>query len=159
MADARFSQKMDELESRIMGRIQPTLQTLSQTAVQTELSVLARKYPRFDFHTHAPLIEQFRASNPRCSIEQAFRAVAEPEELGVRSAARAQAVPPIVPPGNGDLGSARYTPRRQQEQHPEDELVEESRRIAELRRSTDPQKQKEGIRLLDEHLKRRLGGQ
>jgi hypothetical protein len=36
--------------------------------------------------------------------------------------------------------------------------VEESRRIAALRRDTDPAKQKEGLKLIDEHLKKRLGG-
>ena len=159
LADARFSKRMDEMEQRIMGRLQPTLSHLTQTAVQQEMSALSQKYPGFNYHVHAPLIEQFRASNPRCSIEQAFRAVAEPEELGTRSASRAQVVPPIVPPGNGDLGTARFTPQRRNEPRPEDELVEESRRIAELRRSTDPAKQKEGMQLLDAHLKRRLGGQ
>lgn len=158
LADARFSKRMDEMEQRIMGRLQPTLSHLTQTAVQQEMSALAQKYPGFNFQVHAPLIEQFRASNPRCSIEQAFRAVAEPEELGTRSASRAQVVPPFVPPGNGDLGTARFTPSRRTEPKPEDELVEESRRIAELRRSTDPAKQKEGMQLLDAHLKRRLGG-
>lgn len=158
LADARFTQRMDEMESRILGRIQPTLSHLTQTAVQAEMSVLARKYPGFNYQLHAPLIEQFRASNPRCSIEQAFRAVAEPEELGTRTATRAQAVPPTIPPGNGDLGAARFSPVRRSEPKPEDELVEESRRIAELRRSTDPNEQKKGLQLIDQHLRKRLGG-
>lgn len=159
MADARLQQRMDEFEQRILGRIQPKLAHLETTAAQAEMHALAQKYPGFVYQTHAPLIAQFRESNPRCSIEQAFRAVAEPEELVTRQAARAPAVPPFVPPGNGDLGAARYAPQVQRAQpKPEDELVEESRRIAELRRSTDPAKQKEGMQLLDQHLKRRLGG-
>lgn len=158
LADARISERFDQMEQRILGRIQPTLSSLTQTAVQGELSALARKYPGFDYQTHAPLIEQFRASNPRCSIEQAFRAVAEPEELGVRTASRAQAVPPTIAPGGGELGTARFAPARPVQPRSEDELVEESRRIAALRRDTDPNKQKEGLKLLDEHLKRRLGG-
>lgn len=158
MTDARLAQRMDEFEQRIMGRIQPQLKHLELNANQQELHAVSQKYPGFDYQTHAPLIEQFRASNPRCSIEQAFRAVAEPEELGTRQAARAQAVPPIVPPGNGEFGIARFKPMRPVEPQPEDQLVEESRRIAELRRSTDPAKQKEGMQLLDAHLRRRLGG-
>lgn len=160
MADARLSQRLDEFKRDLLGQIAPRLQRLDQSTAQQEMAALAQKYPGFDFQTHAPLIAQFRESNPRCSIEQAFRAVAEPEELMTRQGARAPAVPPFVPPGNGDLGAARYAPqtRPKNAPQPEDELVEESRRIAELRRSTDPAKQKEGLDLLNGHLRRRLGG-
>lgn len=158
MMDARLQQRLDEAEQRILGRIQPKLQHLESTAAQQEMAALARKYPGFDYQTHARLIDQFRARNPHCSIEQAFRAVAEPEELVLPPTARAQAVPPIVPPGNGHSGAARYVPQEavRPQARPEDELAEESRRIAELRRSTDPAKQKEGMQLLDQHLRRRL---
>jgi exonuclease VII small subunit len=160
LMDARMQQTLGEFEQRILGRIQPTLNTLSQAAAQSEMVALGQKYSGFIYQTHAPLIDQFRARNPHCSIEQAFRAIAEPEELVVRSAVRAQAVPPFVPPGNGDLGAARYASpsARQPQAQQEDELVEEARRIKELRASTDPAKQKEGMQLLDQHLKRRLGG-
>ena len=160
MADARLSQRLDEFKRDLLGQIAPRLQRLDQNDAQRELHDLARKYPGYNHQLHAPLIAQFRESNPRCSIEQAFRAIAEPEELmGPRQAARATAVPPFVPPGNGDLGAARYAPPVQRTQaQAEDELVEESRRIKELRASTDPAKQKEGMRLVDQHLKRRLGG-
>jgi hypothetical protein len=158
LMDARLNQQMDAFEQRIMSKVRPQLQSLEAHAAQAEMVALSQKYPGFDYQTHAPLIEQFRASNPRCSIEQAFRAVAEPEELGVRSAGRAQVVPPTIPPGSGELAAARYAQQRPaQQKQPEDELVEESRRIKELRASTDPAKQKEGLKLLDEHLKRRLG--
>ena len=157
MMDARLAQRADELEQRILGRIQPKLQHLEGTAKQQEMHALSQRYQGFDYQTHAPLIDQFRARNPHCSIEQAFRAIAEPEELATRSSTRAQVVPPIVAPGNGDMGAARFAhQQRQQQANPHDELVDESRRIAELRRSTDPVKQKEGMQLLDEHLKRRL---
>lgn len=160
LMDARMQQSMGEMEQRIMGRIAPELQTLRSAAAQHEMHTLSQKYPGFNYQVHAPLIDQFRARNSHCSIEQAFRAVAEPEELAPRQAARAQAVPPFVPPGNGDVGSARYVPPGvvRPQAKPEDELVEESRRIKELRASTDPAKQKEGLQLLDQHLKRRLGG-
>ena len=158
LADARLSQRLDEFKRDLLGQIAPRLQQLDASAAQAELHALAQKYPGFVYQTHAPLIAQFRASNPRCSIEQAFRAVAEPEELGTRQPARAGAVPPFVPPGNGEHGLARYAPMKKIEAKPEDELVEEARRIKELRASTDPAKQKEGMQLLDQHLKRRLGG-
>lgn len=158
MADARLAQRLDEFKRDLLGQIAPRLQRLDANAAQSELHALSQKYPGFDYQTHAPLIAQFRESNPRCSIEQAFRAIAEPEELVTRQAARATAVPPFVPPGNGEMGIARFAPMKQVTPKPEDELVEESRRIAELRRSTDPAKQKEGMQLLDQHLRRRLGG-
>lgn len=158
MTDARLAQRMDEFERRIMGSIQPKIRSLESTAAQHEMHALSQKYPGFAYQVHAPLIDQFRARNPHCSIEQAFRAVAEPEELALRPTARA-AVPPIVPPGNGDMGAARFaTQNANQKQNPEDELVEEARRVKELRASTDPAKQKEGMKLLDQHLRRRLGG-
>lgn len=157
LMDARLQQRVDELEQRIVGRIQPKLQHLEAQTAQQEMHALSQRYPGFDYQTHAPLIDQFRANNPRCSIEQAFRAIAEPGELQMRPAVRAQAVPPIVPPGNGDRGAPRYAPNvNRQQPSQEDELVEEARRIKELRASTDPAKQKEGLRLLDHHLKRRL---
>jgi exonuclease VII small subunit len=160
MADARLSQRLDEFKRDLLGQITPRLQRLDANAAQSELHALSQKYPGFVYQTHAPLIAQFRESNPRCSIEQAFRAIAEPEELVPRQAARATAVPPFIPPGNGDLGAARYAPQNAPRNQPnqEDELVEESRRIKKLRASTDPAEQKEGMRLLDQHLKRRIGG-
>lgn len=159
MQDARMAQRLDEFEARILGKIQPQLRDLETQASRTEMQKLSDRYPQFDYQIHAPLIDMFRGKNPHCSIDQAFRAVAEPEELVTRATARRQAVPPIVPPGNGDLAAARYANKpEQQQRQPEDELVEESRRIKELRASTDPAKQKEGMQLLDQHLKRRLGG-
>jgi hypothetical protein len=160
LMDARLNQRMDEFEQRLMGRVQPQIRHLETAAAQQEMHALAQKYPGFDYQAHAPLIDQFRARNAHCSIEQAFRAVAEPEELALRSAARAQAIPPFVPPGNGDLGAARYAPKSatQPQPNPKDELVDEARRVKELRASTDPAKQKEGLQLLDQHLRRRLGG-
>lgn len=160
LMDARLQERMDQFEERLMSRVQPQIQHLERSTAQTEMVALSQKYPGFDYQTHAPLIEQFRAGNPRCSIEQAFRAVAEPEELGVRPSVRAQAVPPTIPPGNGELAAARFAPPRQPQpqQAQEDELVEESRRIKELRASTDPAKQKEGLRLAEAHLAKRIGG-
>jgi exonuclease VII large subunit len=160
LMDARLQQRMDQFEQGIMGKIRPQLEHLESAATQQEMVALSQKYPGFNYQTHAPLIGQFRVRNPHCTTEQAFRAIAEPEELAPRQGVRAQAVPPFVPPGNGDMGSARYVPPgvAKPQPKPEDELVEESRRIAELRRSTDPAKQKEGMQLLDQHLRRRIGG-
>lgn len=160
MQDARMAQRLDEFEQRILGRIQPQLKNLETQAARNEMQAISDTYPSFDLQIHGNLIDMFRAKNPHCSIEQAFRAIAEPEELVTRSAARAMAVPPIVPPGNGELAAARYAPqpRNEKQPGPEDELVDESRRIAALRRDTDPAKQKQGMQLIDQHLRKRLGG-
>lgn len=159
LADAHLNQRMAELEQRLLGKIAPALDTLQRNAAQHELQAIADRYPGFNYQLHAPLIDRFRAKNPHCSIEQAFRAVAEPEELAPRRQTRATAIPPTIPPGNGAAGSPRFAPPAQpQHSNPDQELIDESKRIAELRRSTDPAKQKEGLQALDAHLRRRLGG-
>lgn len=160
LQDARLSERLDEFEQRVLGRLAPQIEHLQANAAQAEMQALAAVYDGFNYQIHAPLIDKFRAKNPHCSIEQAFRAIAEPEELMPRTAVRATAIPPTVPPGNGAAGSARYVPQAatQPKSNPDEELIEESRRIAELRRSTDPAKQKEGFDLAAAHLRRRLGG-
>ncbi|MCP4899953.1 MAG: hypothetical protein GY906_23540 [bacterium] len=159
MQDARLSQRMDEMEQRLMGRIQPQLQDLNTQAARNEMQALGDNYPAFDYQIHSPLIDMFRRKNPHCTIDQAFRAIAEPDELVTRSVASASAVPPTIAPGNGELAAARFAPQPEpQTTSPEDELVADARRIAKLRRSTDPAEQKEGMALIDQNLKQRLGG-
>lgn len=159
MQDTRLAQRLNEFEQRILGRIQPQLKNLESQAARNEMQALSDTYPSFDYQIHGPLIDMFRAKNGNCTVEQAFRAIAEPDELVTRAAASAMAVPPIVPPGSGELASARYAPQPvAPAPSPQEELVDESRRIAELRRSLDPKQQKEGMMLLDRHLRRRLGG-
>lgn len=157
MQDSRLSQRLDEFEQRILGRIQPQLQQLSTKAARDEMSTLASKYPVFDFQIHGPLIDMFRGKNPHCTIEQAFRAIAEPEELVTRQSASAVAVPPIVAPGNGSMANIRFAPTPESKSDPEAEMVEEAQRLKKLRSSADPNDQKAGLRLAHEHLKRRLG--
>ena len=139
-----------------MGQLMPKLQKVEQTNVQAEMMRLGEDYPAFDIQIHGPLMDMFRGKNPHCSIEQAFRAIAEPNELISRTVASAAAVPPVVPPGN--MGARpRYQPEPTQQSNPEAELVEEAQRIRKLRESTDPGEQKMGMNLVHEHLKRRLG--
>jgi len=159
MQDARMSQRLDEFEQRIVGRLQPQLRSLENAQARNQMQELAGKYPAFDIQIHGPLIDMFRGKNPHCSIEQAFRAIAQAEELVTRQAAVRRAVPFVAPPGNGELAAARYAPTPEaapSARAPEAELVEESRRVAALLRDTDPAKRKEGMRQMDEHLKRRL---
>lgn len=155
LQDARIQEHLQGLEQRIMGKITPTLRSFEERSQQTELTRLAETYPNFDASVHGPLIETFRRRNSACTIEQAFRAVAEPEELMTRSQVSARhAVPPIVPPGNS---AQRFSaPSQQQQSDPEQELIEEAQRIKSLRASGDPTERKDGMRMLDEHLKKRL---
>lgn len=156
MQDARLKEALAGMEQRIMGQLMPKLQKVEQNNVQAEMMRLGEDYPAFDIQIHGPLIDMFRGKNPHCSIEQAFRAIAEPNELISRAAASAAAVPPVVPPGN--MGARpRYQPEPTSQSNPEEELVEEARRIRKLRESTDPGEQKQGMNLVHEHLKRRLG--
>jgi len=156
MQDARIQEALSGLEQRIMGQLMPKLQKVEQTNVQAEMMRLGENYPAFDIQIHGPLIDMFRGKNPHCSIEQAFRAIAEPGELTSRAAASAAAVPPVVPPGN--MGARpRYQPEPNQQSNPEAELVDEAQRLKALRSSTDPAEQKAGMDLVHEHLKRRLG--
>lgn len=157
MQDSRLGQRLDEFEKRILGRIQPQLQHLNTVAQQSEMQILANKYPSFDIQIHGPLIDLFRGKNPNCTIEQAFRAIAEPEELVTRQAASAAAVPTVIPPGNASMSSIRFAPAPEARSDPAAELVDEAQRFKALRASSDPAKQKEGMNLAHEHLKRRLG--
>ena len=157
MQDTRLAQRLEEFENRILGRIQPQLQQLSTAAARNEMQVLASKYPAFDLAIHGPLIDLFRGKNPNCTIEQAFRAIAEGNELVTRQAASAAAVPPVVSPGNGSMSGVRFAPAPEARTDPAAELVEEAQRLKKLRASSNPAEQKEGMNLVHEHLKRRLG--
>lgn len=158
MQDARIAERIDALEGKLLARIQPQLQNLQTKAQRDEMAALANKYPGFDYQIHAPLIDMFRAKNPACTIDQAFRAVAKEDELVTRSAASAAAVPPVVPPGNGSVANSRYAPAPEPKSDPEAELRDEARRVKDLRMSSDPAQQKEGLRLAHENLKKRLFG-
>lgn len=156
MQQAQIQEALAQQKREILSELAPALTNLQQQSAHSEMLRVAGKYPAFDVETHVPLIEMFRESNPRCSIEQAFRAVAEtPEELRTVGAAPAQAVPPIIPPGNGP--TSRYSmPEQQPQRDPEQELREDARRIRELRSSQDPADHREGLRAVDRNLAARL---
>lgn len=157
MMSAQVREMLAESEQRIAQRIDQRVGPLEQHSVHSDMSRVAEKYPAFDAETHIPLIDLFRKHNPNCSIEQAYRAVAQtPDELMTRAAVPAHAVPPIVQPGNGPMH--RYsTPNQQPQNDPEQELREQSRKIRELRASLDPADQREGLRMADRNIAARLG--
>lgn len=158
MMDARIAERFDMLERRILGRIQPQLQQLETADQRREMQALAEVYPAFDIQIHGPLIDMFRGKNPNCTIEQAYRAIAEADELVTRNAARAAAIPPVPPPGNGSLGNVRYAVQPEQTSDPAAEMRDETARMAKLRASSDPREQKQGLAAVDDLLRRKLGG-
>lgn len=157
LLDQRLQEMFTQLERRIDQKYAPQLQSIENRNVQSEMAALSETYPMFDVQVHGPLIEMFRGKNPNCTIEQAYRAIAEPDELTTRTTARASAVPPVVPPGQHDLRNVRYVAEPEQQSDPEAEMVEEAQRIKDLRNSLDPQKQKEGLALVHQNLAKRLG--
>ena len=100
----------------------------------------------------------FRGKNPNCTIEQAYRAIAEPDELVTREAARAATIPPVLAPSSSSLANARFAPAHEPNADPNADLVTEAQEIKRLRASADPAEQKAGMDLMNAHLRKRLGG-
>jgi predicted metal-dependent enzyme (double-stranded beta helix superfamily) len=155
MQDTRLNEAMDKFEKRMMGQLMPHLQSLQQKSIYQEMLALGETYPAFDVQIHGPLVDMFRGKNPNCTVDQAWRAIAEPEELVTRQQARVSAVPPITPPSNGS-SQPRYMPEPTSD--PEAELVDEARRARDLMRSANPADHKAGLRAFDENIAKRLGG-
>ncbi len=153
LLDGRLMEAIAQSEQRLMNQIMPHLQRFERQSVDAEIRRLSQSYPGFRADIHGPLIEEFRRGNPRCTIEQAFRAVAEPEELQLAPQLRATPVPPVVKPGNGRVPS-RYV--EEQKSSPEQELVEEAQQLKKLMSSSDPNDKSMRERFLQQHLQKRL---
>ena len=157
LSDTRIRQAVADSEKRILGAVAPQLQALHTRNNQLEKVRVSGMYPGYDPVVHDGLIDEFRRGNPNCSIEQAFRAVATPEELsGISGAGRVHAPPPSVPPGNGAL-NPRYLPNQAQQTDPLTEMREDANKAAELARSADPNDQKAATALWHKNLSDRLG--
>lgn len=156
MADARIRQAVAQSEQRILQQVGPQLQALQTRNVQLEKSGLSGKYPGYDPGTHDVLIDEFRRSNPNCSVEQAFRACATAEELRMGGHRPANVPPPAMPPGSGST-APRYVPQPDNRPDPVQQIQEDAARAAELARSTDPHDQKLANQLWHKNLADRLG--
>lgn len=132
--DVQIQEGFNQLEQRLMGRIAPVLNGVQARNAQADRAKLSEKYQGYNPQVHDQLIDVFRESNPNCSIEQAFRAVAEPDELMIAKA-RAPAVPPIANPAPGNA-APRYVPSPSQQTSPEQEIEEDRQRAYQLARST-----------------------
>ena len=157
MQDARMQETLANFEKRLLAHIQPQISGLQANRAHDELMELAGKYPAFDVQVHGPLIEMFRGKNQFTSVEQAFKAIAEPEELIPRSSVAATAVPPVVVPRPSYQSNpqSRYIPEPQSD--PEQEMRDEAAQIGKLMRSFDTADHKTGARLVEKNLLDRLG--
>ncbi len=154
LQDARMREYFDKFREQLLGEIQPQLSGLQENRMHDELMRLADKYPSFDVQVHGMAIDSVRGKNPHLSIEQAFKVVAEPEELVTRTVAAAVAVPPVVPPGAGGV-QPRYMP--EPESNPEAEMIQEAAAARDLMRSANPDDHKKGLRAFDQNIAARLG--
>jgi hypothetical protein len=157
MQDARMSELAAGVEKRILDSIMPHVQALEQGDTQRRMMELGKKYPAFDIQIHGPLIDMFRGKNPHCSIDQAYRAIAEEDELVTRTQTSSAPIPPTVAPGGAGNGMPRYVP--QPEPNPETEMIEDAQRIRKLRMSDNPDENKQGLRLADKNIQQRLARQ
>lgn len=156
LADARIGQAVAQSEQRILQALQPRLDALYQRNDQLEKSRLGGSYPGYNPMVHDQLIDEFRRQNRHCSIEQAFRAVATPEELSRATSRPANAPPPAVPPGNGAL-TPRHMPQPSNQPDPVEQMRLDAQEASRLARSLDPEDQKAAERLWHKNLSDRLG--
>jgi hypothetical protein len=157
MQQAAIDESVAQIEKRVMQRVSPIVDRVTTQAVQSELVAVSQRYPGFSAEVHGPLIEIFRKQNPNCTIEQAFRAVAEPEELVQGRQERAPAIPPIAVPQSVNA-APRYAPQpRPQQTTPEQEIEADRKRAFDLARSTDPLDRREAGRAMDRYLAKKLG--
>lgn len=147
-------------EQRILQRIAPRLERLDEQALASEYEKLAARYPKgFDPRVHPELIAEFRKSNPRCSVEMAFRAVATDEELSAGRASSAPPVPPSLAPNHSGIPKSVHLQQvSQPASDPAAEIAEEAAAAYKLMRSGDPNERTAGMRAIQDNLAKRLFG-
>jgi len=155
LAEGKTRELLAETEQRIMSRIEKPVQELRASAREAELSKVAQKYPGFDYDVHKPLIDAFQQRNPACTVDQAFRAVAEEHELGTRPVQQGRQVPPVPAPRT-TRGSQDYVPNQQPQKSEQEVLAEEVEEIRKLGTSSDPADKRRHRDLLDQHLNKRF---
>lgn len=156
--DAAIAESAAQIEQRVMQRVAPLVERVTSQAVEAELVAVASRYPAFSAEIHGPLIESFRSRNPNCTIEQAFRAVAEPEELAMGRQGRAPAVPPIAIPQSVNSAPRYVTPPAPPQTTPEQAIEADRQRAFQLARSTDPMDRRNAGRAMDTYIAGKLNG-
>lgn len=158
LGQMQLQEALQQAEQRLLQELQPRLERIDRHELAREYDALAQKYQGgFNPKVHPQLIEQFRAANPNCSVELAFRAVASDEELGVGRARNASPVPPSLAPSHSGIPKSIPT---QEVSHPrstpESEIAEEAAQAFKLLRSKDHQDNKVGMRAIEANLAKRL---
>lgn len=157
MSEARTSEAIAQSEARILGQVAPQLEALQVRNQQLEKQHLSDVHSGYDPMVHDQLIDVFRQGNPNCSVEQAFRAIATPDELSTGGGGRVNVVPPTLPPGNGTQ-QPRYLPASNSEKDPVAQMRDDAARAAQLARSADPEDHKRSQLLFAQNIADRLGG-
>jgi hypothetical protein len=158
LRQASLNEAAAQIEQRILQRVAPTIERVHEQSIQAELVAVSEKYPAFSPDVHGPLIEIFRQKNPNCTIEQAFRAVAEPEELATSRQASAPAVPPIAIPQSVNA-SPRYIPPPPKPQiTPDQELDALRERAYKLAQSTNPKDRRHANMAMENLIRAKMSG-
>lgn len=155
LMESKIQDLLQEQERRLLTQFDTQLQRLRVRTEEDDYQKLGGKYRNFDIQVHKPLIEMFRTQNPASSIEQAYKAVAEPNELVLNGSSLAPNVPPVLAPGPGPTAEA-LVPRPRPD--PNTKMVEDARRIKELMSSNDPKDHREGRRLAEKNIRDRYFG-
>lgn len=155
LARSQMLEVGQQIRQDLMSQIAPQLNALQEQEQLRQLHQVADKFPGFDYDTHAPLIRAFRDRNPASTVEMAFKAIAEPHELGIAPQRQPQAVPQVVQP----RGSSPIKQAPEPEQDPNAQLQEEAAKLRELARTAStPEERRELERMQQEHIGRRLFG-
>ena len=155
LMESKLKRLLEEHERKVSARFEAQLESLRERSVLDDYERLSQKYLRYDSTLHRPIIEMYRGKNPNSSIEQAFKAVAEPSELVLREEAIASSIPPVLGPGPGPTAE-HMVPKPRPD--PVQSMVADAQKAKAMLRSADPDERKDGMRLLEKNLKDRLFG-
>lgn len=129
LMEARMRSELVRMEEKIQGTLQPHLQALWRESRFREVERLAARYPHYDAEKHQPLIDLFQERNPASTMEMAFKAIADPEELHLNGAPAQSPTPPSVVVPSSRNSQPRFLP----DQSGSDELAELRRGAARVR--------------------------
>lgn len=142
--------------ARQRREIEAQIKPLAMRQRQDELERLARRYPGFNPALHPGLIQEFQDRNPASTIEQAFRAVAQDDELNLGTVRPAVVPPTVVPRGTSQPRSIPDPEPDPEEQRKEQiqALMTEARGLAHLR---DPASVRRHQQLLSQVIRMKTG--
>lgn len=150
---AEMQRMLAEQRRELTAEFRAQFDQLHRRNAEDDYLALSSKFELFDIGVHKPLIETFRRQNPNASVEQAYKAIAEPEALVLRAPAHAPSVPLVLAPGPGPTAEhlvPRPAPNR------DDAMRADARKAREMMASADPRDHRDGIRLFEKNIRERL---